>query len=556
MDKISQRLKGCKLKVTRHRKFVTKQTTIKKLLLCKAVVRTSIEFVTFRSVSITFPILNVCSPLPCTEINNEMKEFFSKPENIRKAEIWLAIFLLVAAVLADIPFREPVVEGFAFRLMKCLAVFLAFCLINFWIVPRLLKKETVWLGYAFIVLIFLVLGFLFESLRHTPERYENGDPWADGILSFMLRNSFLQAYAVVLVLGFYSAVKHAILYLLSSPETDSQKRTITQDGLVSCILWMVSMLFLIAVDAEGEVIIGWAIMMPFAIALYSYSFYGLIPQSLPTKRPLLDYILKMMLVLVITSFPIGLLTFLMTGEDGAGLNLAILNAFFQLFITTPLSWMLFKRHNKGAEELYALRKELGQTHASFDFLRSQINPHFLFNALNTIYGMAIQENAERTREGIERLGDMMRFMLHENVQEKISLIREIEYLNNYISFQKLRTDQNPDIKIEINIEQPVAFIQIAPMLLIPFVENAFKHGISFRDPSHIKIVLNLKENTLHFDVNNSKHLRTEADPEKNNNGIGLINVKQRLQLLYPSRHELIIHETGKEFYIHLTIKLS
>jgi LytS/YehU family sensor histidine kinase len=151
---------------------------------------------------------------------------------------------------------------------------------------------------------------------------------------------------------------------------------------------------------------------------------------------------------------------------------------------------------------------------------------------------------------------MMRFMLHENVQEKISLAREIEYLNNYISFQKLRTDENPAIKIDIAIEPLVTSVQIAPMLLIPFVENAFKHGISFREPSHIRATVELKEDTLHFNVNNSKHLRPETDPEKNNNGIGLKNVKQRLQLLYPSKHELIIHETGKEFYVHLTLRLS
>jgi LytS/YehU family sensor histidine kinase len=99
-------------------------------------------------------------------------------------------------------------------------------------------------------------------------------------------------------------------------------------------------------------------------------------------------------------------------------------------------------------------------------------------------------------------------------------------------------------------------VQIAPMFLIPFVENAFKHGISFREPSNIKISLEFKENTLYFDVYNNKHERPQNDPEKNKSGIGLNNVKQRLQLLYPGRHELIIRETGKEFFVHLTIQLT
>ena len=94
------------------------------------------------------------------------------------------------------------------------------------------------------------------------------------------------------------------------------------------------------------------------------------------------------------------------------------------------------------------------------------------------------------------------------------------------------------------------------MLLIPFVENAFKHGISFQEPSHIKITLEMKDNMLYFDVYNSKHPRGENDPEKGKSGIGLNNVRQRLQLLYPKKHELIVRETGKDFFVHLTIQLT
>jgi LytS/YehU family sensor histidine kinase len=176
--------------------------------------------------------------------------------------------------------------------------------------------------------------------------------------------------------------------------------------------------------------------------------------------------------------------------------------------------------------------------------------------LNTIYGTAIQEGAERTSEGIEKLGDMMRFMLQENMQEKIALVREIDYLNNYISLQRLRTDPNPTIKIESQIDSQPHLLQIAPMLLIPFVENAFKHGISFREPSHIKIALEITNKIINFDVYNSKHTKQDKDPEKDKSGIGLNNVKQRLELLYPKKHELIIRETGKEFFVHLTIQLS
>jgi two-component system LytT family sensor kinase len=201
-------------------------------------------------------------------------------------------------------------------------------------------------------------------------------------------------------------------------------------------------------------------------------------------------------------------------------------------------------------------QQLKRSSASVDFLRSQINPHFLFNALNTLYGTAIQENADRTSEGIQKLGDMMRFMLQENMQDKISLTREIDYLNNYIALQRLRTDANPIVQINTQIQESETYFQIAPMLLIPFVENAFKHGISFREPSHIKVSLEIKQGKLYFDVYNSKHPRPDNDPEKDKSGIGLENVKQRLQLSYPGKHELVIHDTPKEFFVHLTIQLA
>ncbi|HZH95082.1 MAG TPA: histidine kinase, partial [Flavisolibacter sp.] len=148
------------------------------------------------------------------------------------------------------------------------------------------------------------------------------------------------------------------------------------------------------------------------------------------------------------------------------------------------------------------------------------------------------------------------FMLQENMQDKISLSREIDYLHNYISLQRLRTDSSPTVQIQTSIQDRENIYQIAPMLLIPFVENAFKHGISFREPSHIKVTLEIKEGTLYFDVYNSKHNRSENDPEKDKSGIGLENVKQRLKLSYPKKHELIIRDTTKEFFIHLTVQLA
>jgi LytS/YehU family sensor histidine kinase len=232
------------------------------------------------------------------------------------------------------------------------------------------------------------------------------------------------------------------------------------------------------------------------------------------------------------------------------------NAVIHFILTAPGLWLIYRWQSKGREEIYRLRTELGRSAANLDFLRSQINPHFLFNALNTIYGLAIHEKAERTGESIQKLGEMMRFMLNENTMERISLAREIEYLNNYVSLQKLRTDSNSSLRVQVDVPGEVdPAATITPMLLIPFVENAFKHGISLREESYIKISLELKGSTLYFDVLNSTHPKSDNDPERNSNGIGIANVRHRLQHIYPGRHQITIRETSRDFFVHLKLDL-
>ena len=500
-----------------------------------------------------------------------MNEFITKPENIRRLEFWAATTIYVFAIFLNISYAvraDGVLERAALndyvyvlvsRLIRFTVLYGAFLFLNFYLVPRLMRREALVVNILTTVLLLVLMGGIFAvtntflKYNMVPGSYRGGVQH-----NIVFGNSFLYAAWLLLLFGIYTALKWGTLRLLErSTSVSPKRRTIMRNGLTAFLLWNIS-LFCLAVAAAEEVefVVAWAVLSAFTVLFYGFCYYWLIPRSLPRKRPFMSFLWKAVLTLVITILPVFLLLLpAMEHEDGA-LAVAMLNGVFQLCLIAPLAWVLFKRYLKGNEELYVLKKELGQTQSNFDFLRSQINPHFLFNALNTIYGTALQEGAERTGEGVQRLGDMMRFMLQENMQDKISLAREIEYLNNYISLQKLRTDASPMIKIEANIEQPLLPVQIAPMLLIPFVENAFKHGISFREPSHIKVALEVKEQVLNFDVYNSKHPRPESDPEKDKSGIGLNNVKQRLALTYPGKHELIIRETGKEFFVHLTIKLS
>ncbi len=226
---------------------------------------------------------------------------------------------------------------------------------------------------------------------------------------------------------------------------------------------------------------------------------------------------------------------------------------FVLVIGFPISWIIFQQQKEKLESFTKLRKDLGKTSANLQLLRSQINPHFLFNILNTIYGTAIQEKAVKTADNIQRLGDMMRFMMDENNQDYIPLDREIEYLKQYLFLQQSRTQGSDTITITSVFPEETCQNSIAPMLLVPFVENAFKHGVRMEQKSWINIRLLCNPDSILFEISNSLHAISENDPEKDRNGIGLENVKERLQLLYPGKHELILHESKDEFLVRLNI---
>jgi len=321
--------------------------------------------------------------------------------------------------------------------------------------------------------------------------------------------------------------------------------------------WFVGLFLWITSRSNFQFAILWTMVVLSAVGIVIYSLYYLLPELYRQQKKFSRYFWNIFVISLVLMLPLCILAlFFFNRTSEVIFIVALFHLPTQLLVSIPLSWFLYRKRVLQNVELTSLRTELGKSDANLNFLKSQINPHFLFNALNTLYGTALQEKAERTGAGIQRLGDMMRFMLHENTQDKISLIREVEYLNNYIALQTLRTSQSADIKIETLIEEQFENYQITPMLLIPFVENAFKHGISLQKPSYIKISLQVRGNVLFFDVSNSINLKNVNDPEKLKSGVGLDNLRKRLLLLYKDRHDLIIRENAQEFFVHLTLHID
>jgi len=183
-------------------------------------------------------------------------------------------------------------------------------------------------------------------------------------------------------------------------------------------------------------------------------------------------------------------------------------------------------------------------------LRSQVNPHFLFNTLNNIYSL-VYKKSDDAPEAVMKLSSIMRYMLYDATSDQVLLEKEIEYLKSFIELQKLRLRQHDFV--EINIHGVANGKTIAPMLLVPFVENAFKHGSKNVPNPGIRINLYIEPQQIRFIVTN--HLRNSTDTAGDpSGGIGMHNIQRRLDLLYPGKHSLVITEDQDIFTVKLVIE--
>jgi len=222
--------------------------------------------------------------------------------------------------------------------------------------------------------------------------------------------------------------------------------------------------------------------------------------------------------------------------------------FFIVMIATSL-----KVIKRSISERFLLQEvKAKQVKTELELLKTQINPHFLFNTLNNLYGMA-RKQEKATADGIARLSHLMRYMIHDSKVDRISLDKEIDQIKRLIALQKLRFSEEDKIDIDFKIEGQTKSVLIPPMLMIPFVENAFKHGISLKAPSFIHIQLIVEQEILQLSIQNSCY---DISSKKNafNSGLGLQNVKRRLELLYPNSHQLTTHKTGETYEVKLVLE--
>jgi len=239
----------------------------------------------------------------------------------------------------------------------------------------------------------------------------------------------------------------------------------------------------------------------------------------------------------------------MTPAPGSLLNVDIMSCvLFLITVSSGLIWQVV-RESRTAERRF-LQAEAEKAQAELSFLKAQVNPHFLFNTLNNIYSLAISRNPD-VPESIMKLSNLMRYITDEATQDLVSLPDEIASIQDYITLQQMRLNEN--VTVDFSVTGQPEGIQIAPLILITYIENAFKYGVSSHQPAQITIKLHATPEKIVF------HCRNQIFPVaaiRERSGIGLKNTRHRLNYLYPLKHQLNISPEDGFYTVDLTLQTN
>lgn len=289
------------------------------------------------------------------------------------------------------------------------------------------------------------------------------------------------------------------------------------------------------------------------LSTFYINYFFLIPRYLLKERYVPYFIFLLLAIAVVLSVSGGIFFLPDLNEDTFEktnpivekiIPVIIINAISLWFLAlvTSILWMGYHRLKQTESERLS---------AQIASLKSQINPHFLFNTLNNIYATAI-DTAPKAADMVDKLSEMMRYTMRDIQQDFVLLEDEINYSNNFVELQKMRLDRS--VILEYESPEKLPPYQVAPMLLIPFIENAFKHGVNSEQKSYIKIQITLNRTELQLTVVNNKVVVQKETSERS--GLGIENTKHRLNLTYPGKHLLIIKDTPKTFSVSLHIDLQ
>lgn len=305
----------------------------------------------------------------------------------------------------------------------------------------------------------------------------------------------------------------------------------------------------------ANALINELINIAFYIVLVYFNLLYLFPNYLRKG----SYVLYLGLLLIAAAIltPIKLLAkYIFLGLPPETVLDNMLTYYFSTFLVAGLSTVAkmmtdWFRQNRESQELAneTMQSELR-------FLKSQINPHFLFNTLNSLYALTLKKS-DAAPDIVIKLSEMMRYMLYECNEKWVPLKKEIAYIKNYLDLERLR--QQKDVEISFSIKGQVVDQEVAPLLFMNFLENSFKHGLNSNiTQGYVRIHMEVNQENVHFQIENSKGsaMLTTPDHARPSGGIGLVNARRRLALIYPEQHQLGVQETPNSYTVQLKIQLS
>lgn len=234
-----------------------------------------------------------------------------------------------------------------------------------------------------------------------------------------------------------------------------------------------------------------------------------------------------------------------------GLHPKIMDNFFLLLLVLGFSTGMAVIQRLQYNETQRKEIEKARLDSELAFLKNQISPHFFFNSLNNIYAL-IAINADKAQDAVEKLSGLMRYLIYESDIKMVELKKEFEFTQNYIDLMQQRLTSK--VKLEINIQQNLPAVEIPPLIFIPFIENAFKHGISYRENSFVFVDLSVQNNKLVFTCKNS--VPQQKKESEKSGGVGIVNIKKRLNLIYGDQAELTMENDGAVHSVQLVIPLK
>jgi len=304
-------------------------------------------------------------------------------------------------------------------------------------------------------------------------------------------------------------------------------------------------------DESGTFFLFGLIMNAIWVSAFYFNAFWLVPRFIYRKRYWWFAFAQLLLLFLLLFTSASLFRLLVsTKVFSVGPHLLVNFFIYLLIFSGSTTYRMVS--DKIGEDRRLSEKENENLKTELALLRSQVSPHFMFNVLNNMVALA-RKKSDLLEPSLIKLSSLMRYMLYEADEEKVSLDKEIEYLQSYIDLQRQRFGNK--VRVQVDLQADNEHYQIEPMLLIPFVENAFKHGTTLLEDPMININLQAEKNLLNFSVENRYNGMTVEEKDKTS-GIGLANVKRRLQLLYNDAYKLNISNHDHLFTITLQIQLS